>query len=238
MMESVFVLIAALAPVCLLLLYIYRKDKFQQEPVKELMKAFAAGGLSVFLSLLISIPTVGVGVDEIYSIPDALKMAFLGAAIPEELAKFLMLWFVVRRNRYFDEHMDGIVYAVYVSLGFAAIENIMYLFENYDSWVSVGISRALFAIPGHFAFGVLMGYYFSLVRFSPVPSLKNKILVLAAPMLVHGLYDSILLVIDVTPVASIILMILFLFLCHRMWKYGNKKIVEHLERDRMTFNEE
>ncbi len=237
-MESVFVLIAALAPVVLLLSYTYRKDKFQREPVKELLKAFGAGGLSVLLSLMISIPIAGDSVDEIYSVPDALSMAFFGAAIPEELAKFLMFWLVVRRNRYFDEHMDGIVYAVYVSLGFAAVENVMYLFTSYDSWVSVGVSRALFAVPGHFAFGVLMGYYYSLVRFSPVPSLKNKILVLAAPMLVHGLYDSILFVIGITPFASVVLMILFLILCRRMWKYGNKKIVEHLERDRMNFNEE
>lgn len=234
-MENIYIIIAALAPVCLLLFYIYRKDKLQREPAKELLKAFVAGGISVPLSLLMSVPLAGDSIDEIYSITEAVGMAFVGAAIPEELAKLLMLWLVVRRNRYFDEHMDGIVYAVFVSLGFAAVENIFYLFDSYY-WVEVAISRALFSIPGHFAFGVLMGYYYSLTRFSPAPSMKYKILVFAAPILAHGLYDSVLFVTDIAPSISVILMVVFLVLCHRMWKLGNKKISEHFQRDQMNLN--
>lgn len=234
MMEEILILFAALAPVGLLLFYIFRKDKLQQEPPKELFKAFAAGVASAFLSLLLTSPLDFGSIEDIYSVPDALRMAFLGAAIPEEFAKFVMFWLVVRRNKYFDEHMDGIVYAVFVSLGFAAFENILYLFDSYDSWVSVGISRALFAIPGHFAFAVLMGYYYSLVRFYPNPPLKNKILVLAAPILVHGIYDSLLFIMDIAPAISAILMIVFLILCYQMWKRGKQKIDELLDRDRQV----
>ena len=160
--------------------------------------------------------------------------AFFGAAIPEELAKFFMLWLLLRKNVHFDEKMDGIVYAVCVSLGFAAIENIMYLFTNADSYLSVGIARAIFAVPGHFCFGILMGYYYSLAKFYPKAPKKNKILILAAPILVHGVYDSILFIIDVTPAISGILLIVFLFFCHKMWKYASRSIKEHLQRDTYT----
>lgn len=233
MVEISLVILAALAPVALLLVYIYGKDSLKSEPVKELLKAFFAGILSALLALVFTIPLPAAGVNEIYSISDALKFAFIGAAIPEEFAKFLMLWLVVRKNKYFDENMDGVVYAVFVSLGFAAFENILYLFSNYSQWVSVGISRAVFAIPGHFAFAVLMGYYFSLARFSPVHRKRNRFMVLAAPMLLHGAYDSILFISDVTPLFSSILTIVFLVLCFKMWKMCSRKISELRLRDEL-----
>lgn len=127
--------------------------------------------------------------------------------------------------------MDGIVYAVFVSLGFAGLENILYLFSNPESFVSVGISRAIFAIPGHFCFGVLMGYYYSLARFYTQLRITNMALILIAPILAHGVYDSILFISDVTPAICGVLTIIFLFFCHKMWKYGSKSIQEHLKRD-------
>ena len=87
---------------------------------------------------------------------DSVNIAFFGAAIPEEIAKLFILWLVLRNNKFFDEKMDGIVYAVCVSLGFAALENIMYLFLHSESFITVGISRAFFAVPGHFCFGILI----------------------------------------------------------------------------------
>lgn len=166
----------------------------------------------------------------------SISTAFFGAAIPEEIAKFFVLWLVLRKNPYFDEKMDGIVYAVCVSLGFAALENIMYLFSNAEAYLSVGIARAIFAVPGHFCFGILMGYYYSLAKFYPKSVTKNKVLVLIAPIIAHGLYDSILFILDVTPAVSGILVIVFLVFCHKMWKYGRKKIKEHLERDNNDLN--
>lgn len=137
----------------------------------------------------------------------------------------------LRKNRYFDEKMDGIVYAVCVSLGFAALENIMYLFSNVETFLSVGIARAIFAVPGHFCFGILMGYYYSFAKFYPKAPEKNKVLILVAPIIVHGLYDSILFIINVTPAISGVLLIVFLVFCHKMWKYGSQRIEEHLMRD-------
>ena len=191
------------------------------------------GVISIPLSLCISIPLglFGVYPTEATSILGSISIAFFGAAIPEEFAKFFMLWLLLRKNPYFDEKMDGIVYAVCVSLGFAALENIMYLFSNEEAYLSVGIARAIFSVPGHFCFGILMGYYYSLARFYPKTPKKNKALILVAPIIVHGLYDSILFIINVTPAISGILLIVFLVFCHKMWKYGSKSISDHLCRD-------
>ncbi len=227
------ILLIALLPVAILVYYIYDKDRRSPEPAEQLLKAFIFGVLAVPLSLLISMPlgVIGAYSLEATSILGSIRAAFFGAAIPEEIAKFYMLWRLLRNNPYFDEKMDGIVYAVCVSLGFAALENIMYLFSNAESYLSVGIVRALFAVPGHFCFGILMGYYYSLAKFYPKTPKKNKALILVAPIIVHGLYDSILFIIKVTPAISIILLIVFLVFFHKMWKYGSKRIDEHLQRD-------
>ena len=232
-MERLIILLTALLPIAVLVFYIYHKDKRLPEPTGQLVKAFLLGILSVPLSLCISIPLglMGVFPEVATSILGSIRSAFFGAAIPEEIAKFFILWLVLRKNPYFDEKMDGIVYAVCVSLGFAALENIMYLFSNAEAYLSVGITRAMFAVPGHFCFGILMGYYYSLAKFYPKAPKKNKVLILVAPILVHGLYDSILFTADVTPAISGVLIILFLLFCHKMWRYGSKRIKEHLERD-------
>ena len=232
-METFIILLTALLPIAILVYYIYHKDKKSPEPTGQLVKAFLFGILSVPVSFCLSIPfgIIGLYPIETTSILGSISTAFFGAAIPEEIAKFVMLWLLLRKNRYFDEKMDGIVYAVCVSLGFAALENIMYLFSNAESYLSVGIARAIFAVPGHFCFGILMGYYYSLAKFYPKTPKKNKALILAAPIIVHGLYDSILFIINVTPAISGILLIVFLIFCHKMWKYGSKSIQEHLQRD-------
>ena len=227
------ILLTALLPIAILVFYIYHKDKNSPEPTGQLIKAFFFGILSAPLSLCISIP---LGLLDVYpaeatNILGSVSTAFFGAAIPEEIAKFIMLWLLLRKTPYFDEKMDGIVYAVCVSLGFAALENIMYLFTNAEIYVSVGIARAIFAVPGHFCFGILMGYYYSLAKFYPKAAWKNRVLVLLAPILLHGTYDSILFTIDMAPATVGILIILFIVFCHKMWKYGSNRIKEHLLRD-------
>lgn len=232
-MQTILVLIAALAPVAVLIYYIYRRDKYQKEPVKELLKAFGLGIMSVFASLLISTPLGSMGLygNEPSTLWGALSTSFFGAAVPEEIAKFLMFWLLVRKNRFFDERMDGIVYASVVSLGFAAVENIMYLVSNYESWLAVGISRALFSVPAHSFFGVLMGYYYSLYRFCPSESKAYGWLILGAPIIAHGLFDTVLFSVNVLPSLSLILMVLFLILCNNLRKRASRSIAEHLERD-------
>ena len=232
-METILMLIAAIAPAVVLGYYIHKKDKLKQEPQKELLKAFGLGVLSVFVSLGISLPLkyLGFYTNEPHAFWEGVCAAFCGAAIPEEIAKFLMFWLVVRKNRWFDEKMDGVVYASCVALGFAALENILYLASNFDAWVSVGIARALLSVPGHFFFGILMGYYYSLVRFSISPSMKNKCMVLLAPILAHGIYDSLLFTMDIVPSLSLVLMVVFLYGVNKLRKIAVKKVEQHLMAD-------
>lgn len=162
-MQIFYVTLAALAPVAVLMWYICRKDSNQPEPTKLLIKAFIYGVASALLTLAVVMPfgmLTGFGQELSSTISGAFTDAFLMAAIPEELAKFVMLWLLLRNNPYFDEHFDGIVYAVCIGMGFAGFENVLYLFDNYESWISVGIARAMFTVPGHFLTAVIMGLLF------------------------------------------------------------------------------
>ena len=232
-MTVFLVIFAAIAPVAWLLWTIYRKDSVQPEPTKWLVKAFLYGVGSLFLSFAISMPTsivLGLSVDkETYgSLFEALEDAFLMAAIPEELAKFFMLWLLLRKNPFFDEHFDGIVYAVCVGLGFAALENIAYLFDGIDdwSWIRIGVIRALFSVPGHYFDAILMGYYYSIYHFGIDRSVKTQIMILAAPILAHGLFDAILMSVQVDPSLSGLLFILFIIFFTKLKKMAKKRIEE------------
>ncbi|MCI6892324.1 MAG: PrsW family glutamic-type intramembrane protease [Treponema sp.] len=129
---------------------------------------------------------------------ESVKYAFMentfGVALVEELSKWLVLMILVWRNNNFDYRYDGIVYATTASLGFAALENILYV-VNFGTGVSIG--RAIFAIPGHTTFGVFMGFFLSRAKTQELDNrefLKLILLLfsLAIPMLIHGCYDFLL----------------------------------------------
>lgn len=231
-------ILVALLPAVALLFFINKKDEKQPEPMKYLLKAVLFGVLSVFASFIISIPMtlLGLAPSEPSNIAQAVMTSFFGAAIPEELAKLFMLWLVLRRNPYFDEKVDGIVYAVCVSLGFAGLENIFYLFGTEADWMTTGIVRAIFSVPGHFAFGVLMGYCYSMVVFYPLAPKKYKALLILAPILAHGIFDSILFSMGSieNELFIIILFVLFVYFCFKLWGVASKQIKAHLERDGVT----
>lgn len=230
-MQLLLVFLSAIVPVAVALLYIYKKDSAQPEPPKWLAKAFWYGVLSALLSFVFSTPLGAIfGLDlntEVYpSIIDAFADAFLLAAIPEELAKLIMLWLLLRKNPYFDEKFDGIVYAVCIGMGFAGIENVMYLFEGFEdgSWITIGISRALFSIPGHFFFAVLMGYYYSLYHFGIDRSIRVKVQILMLPILAHGIFDGILFCTQVNEGLAVIGLFLFLYFFNKLRKKGKERI--------------
>lgn len=228
------ILFLALLPVVVLILYICFRDRKSPEPPGQLVKTFFLGTLALPLSLLISVPLESIGAypDEQITLLDGIRGAFFGAAIPEELTKLFLLWLVVRKNKYFDEKMDGIVYAVCISLGFAAVENILYV-AFADSFLLTGIIRALFSVPGHFSFAVLMGYYYSLAKFYPKGRKKNIALMMIAPILAHGIFNSILLSAGAFPYAIWGVLVIFPLFCYYLWKYAHKRMDEHLQRDIM-----
>ena len=186
------ILAAAIAPALLLLYYVYSKD-FHPEPRKLVLKGFWYGALAVFASTVISGPIMFLGLipETPATLSEAVRLSFLGAAIPEESAKLLLLWLLLRNCREFDERYDGLVYAAAVGLGFACVENIMYVLSAGAGWFQVSVTRALFAVPGHFAFAIVMGYFYSRNHFDWYRTTTwDKIKVWLYPVLLHGTYDT------------------------------------------------
>lgn len=226
---------SALLPAGLLLWYIYRQDSTSPEPAKWLWKSVLYGVLSAFAAILLAIP-ISLILDRL-QLPGVLGSAtnaFFTAAIPEEAAKMFMLWLVLRKNPFFDEHFDGVVYATCVGLGFAAFENILYIVQNLSDFVSVAVIRGLFSVPGHFFFAVAMGYYISMAHFaSATVKQKRKYFLLAyfIPVLLHGIFDTLLLSTNVIPALSGLLVLVFLYFCNRVRKASQKRIQDLKNND-------
>ena len=232
-MTELTIIIAALFPAILLWVYVWQQDK-QKEPTYWLVKAVLYGFAIAFpVSLLeyaINATFFGVNGGPTTLFGTTFD-AFFVAALPEESFKLLALWLILRKNPFYDEHFDGIVYAVSIGLGFAAIENILYLFDNLENWRSVALTRAFLAVPGHYAFAVLMGYYYSLYHFTD-RSPRTRILILLIPVLAHGIYDALALSGMVNPYVGGIGFIVLIFFCVKMHKFAQKKIVAQIQRDK------
>ena len=232
MLYMLFSLLLAVVPAVLLIFFIVGKDKKQPEPPLQLVKAFFMGVVAVVITAFFNIIIGSVFHFDSTTVGGSIGTAFLGAAIPEECAKMLMLWLLLRRNKYFDEHFDGIVYAVMVGLGFALVENLLYMFDNYNEWLAVGISRAFLSVPAHYAFAVFMGYYYSLACFESRNNRRYYLLALFVPILLHGLYDALLMVSDVMSGGfSFLLSALCLVLCYKMHKEVFRRLNGHLQSD-------
>ena len=231
-MNIIIMLIASLLPALLLLLYIWKKDT-QKEPTYMLMKA-VSWGIGIIIPVIVVEKIIGLMLlgenGSPTTLVDTTAMAFLVAAIPEESFKLLALWMVLKKNPFFDEHFDGIVYAVCVGLGFAAVENVSYVFSHED-WASVAVTRALLAVPGHYAFAVLMGYYYSVYHFvnrSP----KVAICVLLAPVMAHGIYDALAMASLVNPYVGGIGFVVLIYFCIKMHKRAQAKVLALVEKDK------
>ena len=231
MLQLILMYAAALLPALFLLMYIFKRDP-QKEPLSALLKAVLAG-------VAICVPVAGV---EYFihaylfgpgNTPATLMgttiEAFCVAALPEEAAKLFVLWLLLRKNPYFDEHFDGIVYAVCVGLGFAAIENVSYVLSSPD-WTSVALSRAFLAVPGHYAFAILMGYYYSVYHFVK-PSRRNAFMIFFAPFMAHGVYDALAMSGQADPVVGGIAFFVLIYFCIKLQRQAQRRVVEMVKRD-------
>ncbi len=226
------IIFAAILPAFLLVVYIWLRDRYQREPISQILKGVAFGVVSAGIAYVLEsgLQIFGWTFEQPITFVQAAWNAFVGAAMPEELAKLLMLWLLLRNNRYFDERFDGIVYAVCVGMGFAGTENILYLLSNINEWQSVAVGRAMFAVPGHFMFAVAMGYMYSMIYFGDM-SWRKKSRIFWVPVLFHGVYDSILFMVNMHTIFSTILLLSFYVFCFMMFRYGKGRIREHLDRD-------
>lgn len=218
----------ALAPVLIILFYVYLRDNYEKEPIGILIVCLIIG---LFISIpVIIVERLLVGLNQAYSLapmglPQAAFGAFMVAALVEEFFKFLPMVLFIWNRPSFDERFDGIVYAVYISLGFAAIENVLYVLS---AGKGVAILRMLTAVPAHAIFGITMGYYFGLAKFVPEKRRRYLFLALALPVTLHGTYNFILF--------SRVPILLLLFIPYMIWLYvrGHRFMQRHREDSEFT----
>ena len=233
-MEFLIIIAAALLPAILFWGYIWKTDR-KKEPTSLLIKATCYGVLICLPVAMVESMISGVlfGEGGPTTLFGTTVDAFMVAAIPEEAFKLFALHRILKNNPYFDEHFDGIVYAVCVGLGFAGLENILYLFDNADDWLSVAFLRSLMAVPGHYAFAVLMGYYYSVYHFVN-RSRRTRAMILVAPVLAHGLYDALLMSASVNAALGGICFCGAVYLTYRLHIYARKKVLAMVNNDKQN----
>ncbi|MFM7854807.1 MAG: PrsW family intramembrane metalloprotease [Flammeovirgaceae bacterium] len=184
-MHIFFVLALALAPCAAIVLYIYWKDEHEREPIGLLVKSFFMGVLSTIITLVISWPINEIIPINHTSLSQEAVHAFVLVAFIEEFSKFIFVRWVLFPNPNFNEPYDGIVYAVTVSLGFAGLENILYV---WNGGVEVAVARMFTAVPAHATFGALMGYFLGITKFQHKKE-HYSWYALGVATLFHGVYD-------------------------------------------------
>lgn len=183
MIDLLLTQIFGFLPAIILFVVIMALDRRRPEPFGQLVKAFFFGAIPVGIIIFTAFLTDLVGI-ELNQGP--FVSAFFSTAIPEEALKLLMLWLVLRKNKYYDKKFDGIVYSCCLGLGFAAFENVLFLL---DFNIGLVILRGTISVPGHFLFAVMMGYFYSLAHYNTKRRKLNMALTFLVPMLAHGLYD-------------------------------------------------
>ncbi|TYR82567.1 intramembrane metalloprotease PrsW [Priestia megaterium] len=180
---------AGIAPGLALLSFFYLKDEYETEPITMVLKTFIFGAV-----LVLPIMFIQYVLQEEHLLQSPFIEAFFSTSFLEEFFKWFILYFTVYQHIEFDEHYDGIVYGAAVSLGFATVENILYLFAN---GLEAAIGRAIMPVSSHALFGVIMGYYLGKAKFSEgYEKNKWKLFSVFVPILLHGTYDYILITID------------------------------------------
>lgn len=197
--NTTLLLFLAVIPVVLILLYVYYQDK-NKEPPSLLIKLFIGGIVSCGLVLLVS--SILEKISPLFS-PNSTKnffgilfYAFISVALVEEICKWIFVYLFGYRSKEFDEVYDGLLYAVFVSLGFAFIENILYVIINNSFYTA--FVRGLCAVPSHACDAILMGYHISIAKEYRIHNKKKKerkhlLLSIIMPALIHGIYDFCLL---------------------------------------------
>jgi RsiW-degrading membrane proteinase PrsW (M82 family)/GNAT superfamily N-acetyltransferase len=166
------------------------RDRYNREPLRYVVISFLLGVVSAALALGIQMATMKpVKAITGGGLPYIFVLAYIIVAFSEEFSKFLMLRFYAYRKKSFDEPFDGIVYSVMVSMGFATIENIGYVY-NYG--IGTGILRMFLSVPAHASFAVLMGFHVGMAKFNPATRQEHFVKGLLLAVFFHGTYDCFL----------------------------------------------
>jgi RsiW-degrading membrane proteinase PrsW (M82 family) len=181
----------ALAPGVAVMIYIYLKDTHEREPLGLLLISFLYGGLSTILTLFISWPVNALILTKEDDVVHQFYNAFFKVALVEEFSKFFFVRFILFNNKNFNEPFDGIVYAVMVGMGFATLENVVYV---YQYGLATGILRMFTAVPAHATFAIIMGFFLGKAKFTHRKVIYFSVVSLLAAAVFHGSYDYFLFI--------------------------------------------
>ena len=204
----------AIAPALAICIFIYWKDKFDKEPKKLLITSFFLGSFSIIITLIISyfvhfIDFNEVNTNQVWS----LVSCMLGIGLVEEFSKFIFVRFYAYKKNEFNEPFDGITYSVMVAMGFAAVENTLYVI---DGGASIGVIRMFTSVPAHATFGIIMGFFLGLQKINHQKSFGIIGLLLASTF--HGLYDFYLMNIKFNYLYGLYWFVLFLISIYLSFK--------------------
>jgi len=184
-MVTLSLIALAVAPGLAIGIFIYWKDKWEKEPLHWLLYAFLLGVLSVIPTLLLSFLAQFLGSEpESDMLFISLISCVLGIGLVEEFCKFIFVRWLIFPKKIFNEPFDGITYCVMSAMGFATLENIMYVTEH---GVATGIMRAFLSVPAHATWGILLGFALGIKKMNPSVPILIPTLFLAS--LLHGLFD-------------------------------------------------
>nr|WP_181348882.1 glutamic-type intramembrane protease PrsW [Thalassobacillus sp. CUG 92003] len=178
------ILTVAIAPALALMTFIYLSKRIELEPLPLIVRTFITGAILVFPLLFVQYAFETEGIFQ-----SPLLKSFIMAGLLEEFFKWFIFLFTIYKHTSFDHHYDGIIYGVAISLGFATVENIIYLFAN---GIEFAIGRAIFPVSSHALFGILMGFYVGKAKFNSDLKRIRLGLALLIPWSLHGTYDWIL----------------------------------------------
>ncbi len=200
-MSDLLLFIVAIIPVVVLIILIYFADKIEKEPLWLVAALLGLGTLSTIPAAIVEL-IGGVILDVLFgSFPviESFLMYFFVVAVAEELFKFLFMFAITWKSRHFDYVFDGVIYAVSSSLGFALLENIMYVFMQksqlgFLAGMGTGVGRAFLAVPLHTSVAIFMGMFYGKAKEATFRHDFKKCawfitLSLVVPMLIHGFYD-------------------------------------------------
>ncbi len=190
-----FTILIAVLPTVILSYFVYKKDIIEKEPIDLLVKLFVIGVLSTIPAAFLEGLLLKILPTSSNTMLNAFIISVICISLVEEGYKGLFAYAVAFKNKNFNHIYDGIVYTVFISLGFATLENILYVVEY---GTSTAILRALTSVPAHAFFGVSMGYYMGIAKYNDKignkkKSKKNKVISILLPILFHGLFDFLLL---------------------------------------------
>lgn len=183
----------AVGPGLVLIHLLWSRDRYR-EPAGNVAWYLVLGALSVvpaaFLENALHVPILGAVDAGVEAVPTAV-WAFLGVACVEEGLKYGLLWLRARRDRHLDEPFDWLVYSVAIALGFATLENLLYVLQG---GAGVGVARALTAVPSHALDGTVMGWRLARAHGRAGPAaVRERALAFLEPAAWHGAYDYLLM---------------------------------------------